>query len=295
MAASAQTFPNSPQLSTPVHSHPLSPDEIVPNNARSGRRSRPRRSDAVEPSTSAATTGYFTPRPEHDPPPPGGASDWDGSVRRISDAHRRPALPLGGSLSRVQSSTSSLNLAPPSFTEPRASRAPPLLVVDASDASVVPHTTLAPLAFPDGGVPDARAAQILGTRWHEYSDSAIQAAVARLDTSDSPADVPIQPYHEALRVLSAAVHSLSRARIDLEEKRRRLEEREKERKERAKTLMEEMNAADREIAKRVLQSLFPDDDEGVHRVQRKHSHQVCLPSSSEDHVLTNFSLSPSHL
>jgi small G protein signaling modulator 3 len=249
--ASAQ----STQPATAVHSHPLSPQEIVPNDSR-GRRARPRRSDT------AGSIGYFTPRPARDPPTPGGggngdgASDWDGSVRRLgAGGKQRPAL--GPSLSRAASEAS---LSAP---------APPLLVVDASDAADA-HTSL------DAGAPDARTAEVLGTRWHEYGDAAIQAAVARLDARASPADAQGPPYHHALRVLSAAVHSLSRARIELEEQRRALEERERERRLRAERLVDEMNAHERDVARRVLQSLFPDDNEGVHRVERKQSRLVGL-------------------
>jgi hypothetical protein len=65
--------------------------------------------------------------------------------------------------------------------------------------------------------------------------------------------------------------------MDLEDKRRRLEEREREQRRRAERLVEEMGemgGQEREVAKRLLQSLFPDDDEGVHQVQRKQSHMV---------------------
>jgi hypothetical protein len=65
--------------------------------------------------------------------------------------------------------------------------------------------------------------------------------------------------------------------MDLEDKRRRLGEREREQRRRAERLVEEMGemgGQEREVAKRLLQSLFPDDDEGVHQVQRKQSRMV---------------------
>jgi SET domain-containing protein len=118
------------------------------------------------------------------------------------------------------------------------------------------------------------ATQVLANRWHEYSDEAIQAAISRLSVAESPSDVDTHPYHTALRVLSSALHSLSRARIELEEHRKLLQEKEAARKERAQDLLSELQPSEREVAKRVIQSIFPDDDEKHHQVQRQGSLSV---------------------
>ncbi|KAF8885861.1 rab-GTPase-TBC domain-containing protein [Gymnopilus junonius] len=121
------------------------------------------------------------------------------------------------------------------------------------------------------GVSSAVSAHVLANKWHTYSDEAIQASISKLSASDSPADAPSHPYHTALRVLSSAVNNLSRARLELEEGRRMLQEKEAARKKRAEELLMELKVSDQEIARRVIQSLFTDDDEMVHRVERKQS------------------------
>jgi len=118
------------------------------------------------------------------------------------------------------------------------------------------------------------ATQVLANKWHEYSDEAIQAAISRLSAAESPSDVDTHPYHTALRALSSALHNLSRARIELEEHRKLLQEKEAARKERAQDLLSELQPSEREVAKRVIQSIFPDDDENHHQVQRQGSLSV---------------------
>jgi hypothetical protein len=67
---------------------------------------------------------------------------------------------------------------------------------------------------------------------------------------------------------------LSRARIELEEHRKLLQEKEAARKERAETLLSELLPSEREVAKRVIQSIFTGDDETRHGVQRHGSLSV---------------------
>ena len=125
----------------------------------------------------------------------------------------------------------------------------------------------------EGLLPGA-ASQILATQWHDYSDEAIQSAISAISVSESPASVSGHPYHTALRVLSSAVHNLTKVRREMEENLRVLQEKEYARRQRAHELMKELQHSERDIARRVVQSLFTDDDEGLHNVERSQSHMV---------------------
>ncbi|KAJ7871577.1 hypothetical protein B0H13DRAFT_2060193 [Mycena leptocephala] len=116
--------------------------------------------------------------------------------------------------------------------------------------------------------PDVKAS-VLDTKWHQCDDAAVPSAILSLHSVQSPADdVPSgggHPYHLMLRVLSAALHNLATARLELEQGRRELQEREEARRKRAEKLMrgEGVSVSEREIARRVLSSVFGDED-GVH-------------------------------
>ena len=57
-----------------------------------------------------------------------------------------------------------------------------------------------------------------------------------------------------------------------------IQEKERARKQRAEELMKELQPSERDIARRVMQSLFTDDDEGMHNVERSQSQMVSPPS-----------------
>lgn len=120
----------------------------------------------------------------------------------------------------------------------------------------------------------AHTAQVLGTKWHEYSDEDIDSTISRIGASTSTPDSPNNSYHSTLRVLSSAVYRLSKARAELEESRRLLLEKEAARRARGEQLMKELQSSEQDVARRVLQSLFPDDDEERREVQRKPSDTV---------------------
>ena len=113
---------------------------------------------------------------------------------------------------------------------------------------------------------------VVDTKWHEYSNAEIDSALSSFETLD--ANFADQPLHHALRTLSSAVHRLSTARAELEESRQALLQREASRRARADQLMKELPLSDRDLARRVIQSLFPDDDEDGHAVKRKFSASV---------------------
>ena len=234
---------------SPVHLHPLSPDEVPPTSR--GRRQRAPTQDGAETSTSKP---HFTSNSAH-------THAGNGSL------HQKP-------------STASLS-APRS---PRPAPTQPARFVVASPYDInylVPPSPTAPTARirRPSEVNSAAAAQVLAHKWHDYSDEAIQSAIAQLSTAESPSDADPHPYHTALRVLSSALHNLSRARLELEEDRRVLEERQRAGRNRADTLLQELLPSEQEIAQRVIQSVFTDDDARRHRVERQESLSVCVTSA----------------
>jgi small G protein signaling modulator 3 len=116
--------------------------------------------------------------------------------------------------------------------------------------------------------------EVLDVRWHELSDESIQSAISNLSIANSPTDPVNNPYHTTLRVLSSAVRKLSQARVELEEGRRVLIEKEAARRARATQLMRALQPSERDIARRVLQSLFPEDEEEEQSIHKKQSSTV---------------------
>ncbi len=156
---------------------------------------------------------------------------------------------------------------------------PPLIVVESSSEDVVADYHVVHDVMPDGSVgvsAPGSTGKILRTRWHDHSDDAMRAAMSALASSspEIPAD---HPCYSIIRVLSSAVHNLTRARQELEESRRELMQKEAARRARARDLLQELKPSDKDVANRVMQSLFPNDDETthqVHRVQRQESLMV---------------------
>ncbi|KAK7678582.1 hypothetical protein QCA50_018454 [Cerrena zonata] len=233
--------PTPAHLSTPVHSHPLLADEG--SSRGPSRRSRGHQEDL----TKSPTSTYFTLKAQLDGSAHEGSrhtgANWDGSVRGYGERNRnnKPA---------------------------------PIIIVESASGTIVtpPRTASHNLhnLFLDPSSNDV-ASQILATKWHDCSDDAIQTTISRLDYSNSPSHASAHPYHTALRVLSSTIDKLSKARTELEESRRVLLEKEAARRTRAEDLMGELLPSERDVAKRILQSLFPDDVEEDHQVQRKHS------------------------
>ncbi|TCD66119.1 hypothetical protein EIP91_001728 [Steccherinum ochraceum] len=230
-------------MSTPTHLHPL----LVEEGSSRGRRSRQK--DAEPPRT---PTNYFTLKAQLETTAENQTkhtkANWDGSVRGYGKHEKRKA----------ERST------PVIVVEPASEK--PLRVRKHADHLYSLFASDSP-----NEVDPSTAAQILGTKWHEYSDEAIQSSISNMQASDTPAEAPSHPYHTTLRVLSSAVDRLSKARAELEESRRVLEEKDAARRGRADALFRELQPSERELAKRVLQSIFPDDDESNHEVQRRQS------------------------
>jgi hypothetical protein len=238
-------------LTTPAQSHPLSADEI----SSKGRRSRTKQDTEPE---SGPSTAYFTLKAQSEAQSnhnnangTAGRGNWDGSVKgygkqRALDGRNPSSNSLGVLWDR----------SPGVFAEGEHhnSRTSPL---------GSPNWTSFQLIPPDE---EAREATILSHRWHEYSDDVIQAKLSLSESSNNT----------AIRALSSAVSNLSRVCAELEEKHRVLRRKDDARRKRADELMKELQPSERDIAKRVMQSIFTDDDERIHRVQRQQSRMVGL-------------------
>jgi hypothetical protein len=259
------------QAATPVHSHPLLADDLPSRGRRSRPGTRQGQPDptSVDSANTQAST-YATLKERLDVKAQAGSrhqhANWDGSVRGYGKADR----------ARTTRDTSATQQPLPTTWD-----RPPMFVVGSSkdhpSAGGVART--AELVEIDG-LPADVASRILSNQWHDYSDEAIQSAISAISVSDSPASVSGHPYHTALRVLSSAVRNLTKVRREMEESLRTIQEKERARKHRAEELMKELQPSDRDIARRVMQSLFTDDDEAMHKVERNQSHMVRVSSVS---------------
>ncbi|KAI0777008.1 rab-GTPase-TBC domain-containing protein [Irpex lacteus] len=240
---------SSATIKTPTHAHPLLADDLTGSSRGRRRTGHDERQ---------SSNNYFTLRAqlENKADEAGSSANWDGSVR-------------GKTVKRK------------SISKPTV--APPLIVVESSsgtlDASSWFDDALRHEVSNELGAPNA--SDILDTHWHEYSDEDIQSTVSRLASTSSPSDPTNDPYHTTLRVLSSAVHKLSRARVELEEGRRRLMEKEAARRVKATELMKELQPSERDVARRVVQALFPEDDEEEQPIHKKQSLLSLTESLSE--------------
>lgn len=251
------------QATTLVHSHPLSAEELPSR----GRRTRVGQRKAETPSVNSANThtpNYFTLRERLDVNAHAESrhvhANLDGSVRGYGKADQ----------AHTTRDTSATRQPLPTLWD-----RPPMFVVGSSKDRLAVNSMArtAELVGIDGLLPGA-ASQILANQWHDYSDEAIQSAISSISVSESPASVSSHPYHAALRVLSSAVHNLTKVRREMEDSLRVIQEKERARRQRADELMKELRPSERDIAGRVMQSLFTDDDEGMHKVERSQSRTV---------------------
>jgi len=276
---------------SPVHLHPLLPDEVLPT--AKGRRQRAPTQDGAnaEASTSKAQTTYFSLKARLDAAsstsdganihagngsPHRARPNADGSVRGYGKSEPRDPS-SGDQTLHHRPSAASLSAHLQGSPRPAPTQAPRFVVASPYDTNyLVPPSPTAPTARirRPSEVQSAAAAQVLAHKWHEYSDEAIQSAIARLSAVESPSDADPHPYHTALRILSSALQNLSRARLELEEDRRLLEEKQRAGRKRAETLLQELLPSEQEVARRVIHSVFTDDGEYRHRVGRRESLSV---------------------
>ncbi|KAL4074944.1 rab-GTPase-TBC domain-containing protein [Scleroderma yunnanense] len=287
---------SSSQVSTPVHLHPLSLHGLPPSRGRKSRAVQEASTDTLVPQNN-----YFTLKAqleklgESDIKSSGVGSaqpstpNWDGSVRGHGKAEWQETNEEHGTLPR-HSSVASL----PALWH---STAHPSRFVVASPYDTSHHIPSSPgvssranRLSSEGGLSELStplAAQVLANTWHNYSDEAIQSAISQLNVRESPADGDGHPYHAALRVLSSALQHMSRTCLELEERRKTLEEKQMAGRQRAETLLEGLQTSDRDVARRVIQSIFTDDDEHKHHVERQQSLtslKTSLTEALEDEV-----------
>ena len=265
----ASASSSTPQPAIPVNSHPLLADDLPSR----GRRTRhPSRQGHGDPSpadnANTRTPNYPTLKERLDAKAQAdssnGRANWDGSVRGYGKADHP----------HTTRDTSSTRQPLPTTWD-----RPPTFVIGSSKdrLSARSMARTAELVAIDG-LPTGAASHILSNPWHDYSDDAIQSAISSIGVTESPASVSSHPYHTSLRVLSSAVHNLTKIRREMEESVRIIQEKERARKQRAEVLMRELQSSERDIARRVMQSLFTDDDEGMHNVERSQSQMVSATS-----------------
>lgn len=265
----ASASSSTPQPAIPVNSHPLLADDLPSR----GRRTRhPSRQEHGDPSpadnANTRTPNYPTLKERLDAKAQAdssnGRANWDGSVRGYGKADHP----------HTTRDTSSTRQPLPTTWD-----RPPTFVIGSSKdrLSARSMARTAELVAIDG-LPTGVASHILSNPWHDYSDEAIQSAISSIGVTESPASVSNHPYHTSLRVLSSAVHNLTKIRREMEESVRIIQEKERARRQRAEVLMRELQASERDIARRVMQSLFTDDDEGMHNVERSQSQMVSATS-----------------
>ena len=260
------------QPAIPVNSHPLLADNIPSRGRRTRDASRQEHggdTHLADNVNNTRTPSYLTLKERLDAKAHTGSingrANWDGSVRGYGKATDRP---------HTTRDTSSTRQPLPTTWD-----RPPSFVVGSSkdNLSAGSMARTAELVAIDG-LPTGAASRILSNPWHDYSDEAIQSAISSISVAESPASVSIHPYHTSLRVLSSAVHNLTKIRREMGESLLVIQEKERARKRRAEELMKELQASERDIARRVMQSLFTDDDEGMHNVERSQSQMVSAPS-----------------
>ncbi|KAG8743649.1 hypothetical protein FRC10_011618 [Ceratobasidium sp. 414] len=97
---------------------------------------------------------------------------------------------------------------------------------------------------------------VLSTRWHTLSDEDIQANVASLSSVQSPSDESGHPYHDTIRILSAACERLVRQAAALERTRRSLQQQEARRKKAAERAVKDLKPGQKETGQRLLRAIY---------------------------------------
>ncbi|KAJ7183627.1 rab-GTPase-TBC domain-containing protein [Mycena filopes] len=233
-------------LKTPVHEHPLLPEEFP--SVRTRKLNRGNHDPDSRPSTN-----YFTLKTDE--------TNGDNGPHNYSvpnSVHKPKPRPSSASLSVLWDRDDTTRLPP----------APLFIVADAVTPSIFLEETKGP---GDGmGLDPSLHRQVLDTKWQERDDGEIDTVIKTLDTAS--------PYHSALRILS---QNLTKARVELEAGRKALQAR----RARAEGLMDGLQlVSEREIARRVIQAVFDGDDAEVQQqqqVRRQHSFMSLTESLTE--------------
>ncbi|CAK5280556.1 unnamed protein product [Mycena citricolor] len=283
------------QPNTPVNEHPLSHEEPVSTRSRKSGRYGSHADSTPETRSAASSNNYFVLKSQLEQDSRGDANQ-DGSMRGYSKT--APASSVSSGSQKTSNKTNTTNSL--SALWPREDRPAPLFIVG-ERPSQKPHVILngSTLGLEETNDP-VITTTVLNTKWDQCSDAEIQAVISSLGATQSPAEATSHPhpYHSALRVLSQAFQKLSDERVQLEEDRKVLKEREETRRRRAEVLLEGLSIdSEREIARRVIQTMFADEIEGDEHSMRRHQSFLSLKESLteaiEDEVALPRSLSSS--
>ncbi|QRV75122.1 Rab-GTPase-TBC domain protein [Ceratobasidium sp. AG-Ba] len=124
---------------------------------------------------------------------------------------------------------------------------------DVGAATPIPRTPVFSLADGDG---DQASQMVLSTRWHTLSDEEIQASVATLSSVQSPSEQSTHPYHDTIRILSAACDRLVRQAAALERARKSLQQQEARRKKAAERAVKDLKPGQRETGQQLLRAIY---------------------------------------
>lgn len=97
---------------------------------------------------------------------------------------------------------------------------------------------------------------VLSTRWHTLSDQEIQANIATLSSVQSPSDESNHPYHDTIRILSAACERLIRQAASLERARKSLQQQEARRKKAAERAVKDLKPGQRDTGQQILAAIY---------------------------------------
>ncbi|CAE7062302.1 unnamed protein product [Rhizoctonia solani] len=117
----------------------------------------------------------------------------------------------------------------------------------------VPRTPILNLIDSDE---DPTSSMVLSTRWHTLSDQEIQSSIANLSSVQSPSEESKHPYHETIRILSAACDRLVKQAAALERARKSLQQQEARRKRAAERAVKELKPGQRGTGQQLLQAIY---------------------------------------
>lgn len=124
---------------------------------------------------------------------------------------------------------------------------------DMGNTTPIPRTPIFTLG---DGDEDPADQMVLSTRWHTLSDQEIQANIATLSSVQSPSDESTHPYHDTIRILSAACERLVRQAASLERARRSLQQQEARRKRAAERAVKELKPGQRDTGQQLLTAIY---------------------------------------
>ena len=84
------------------------------------------------------------------------------------------------------------------------------------------------------------------------------------------------PYHTVLRVISSVLHNLQTMHVELGDSCKKLQK-EMARRDKAEQIVSTLLPSERDIARRVVQAIFHDDDPELYSTQRQRSFTVRMP------------------